>query len=93
MAIESTLAYVVQCDICHRTLTSPNRSEPRRSWQIETFLTPAIARTAAIASEWTIGRELVACPKCSPITGPSPTQTPTPPHHVRYRSSRPPNPS
>jgi len=78
MPINQIDAFVVECDICHRTLTVAGDTIPNASWQIASFLTPANARAAAIWAHWTLGRELVACPKCSPTTGAPPTLTPAP---------------
>ena len=77
MPINAIEAYVVECDICHRSLTVAAHVDPHHQFNIDIFLTAAIARAAANSSGWTIGRELTACLKCSPLTGATPTLTPT----------------
>jgi len=78
MSINQIEAFVVECDICHRSLTVAADVDPHHQFNIDIFLTPAVARAAANSSGWCLGRQLVACPKCSPTTGAPPTQTPAP---------------
>ena len=77
MPINQIQAFAVECDICHRSLVVAADVDPHHQFNIDIFLTPAVARAAANSSGWCLGRELVACPKCSPTTGAPPTQTPT----------------
>jgi len=77
MPIYPIVAFVLQCDICHRLLKVAARVDHLFNIEPHIFWTPATVRISSIASDWTITKDLVACPKCSPITGPPPTLTPT----------------
>ncbi len=68
MPIKQVTAYVVECELCHRTLKHPDSLLHPNPRQIDCFQTIDLARTAAIAACWTMGRELCACPICSPLT-------------------------
>ena len=76
MPINQIEAFVVLCDLCHRPLIVPNPAYSHKPFQVDSFPTRDLAQAAAHLASWTVGRELTACPKCSPITDPAPTQTP-----------------
>ena len=62
MPINEVTAYTVDCDVCHRSLGVHPLTNPNTSWQIASFLTVDNARAAARAANWTLGRDLAACP-------------------------------
>jgi len=90
MPIKPIPTYAVECDICHHCLTvNPNPSRPK-AYAVAAFVTQSNARAAAASAHWTLAGHFLACPKCSPITGPTPTQTPASAVDVRTGLPRPP---
>lgn len=89
MPITPVHSFVVACDICHTTLSSHLHPLPLEYPGADLFRTPNLARAAALNAHWVIGRDLCACPACSPLaTGstnthhyPRPHRTPLEPGH------------
>lgn len=67
MPILAVEAFVVRCDICATYLTPLHGLPLLPDHPGPCFSTSAIAHLAAHANGWTLGRETVTCPKCSPV--------------------------
>lgn len=76
MPLTKVTAYVIACDICHDYLAGPDHPARPNTNDVASFVTPELARAVAAAAHWTVGRDLYACPKCSPFRPPSEPQTP-----------------
>lgn len=79
MPIQPVHAVQALCDLCPRHLLAASDAFPSTPNVPALFHSTQDAVTAAHRAGWCVGRQLLACPNCSPISAPH--QPPTPGAH------------